>query len=420
MRVALVAQPYDSVLPPRQNSIGLVLYHTAIELSRQADVTLYAKHGPGPDGRNDLPFLPVFVPGRGDDILQRLATRYARWTGGSRVSALANAHTIYARSVAKEIDRAEPDVVHVMNYWPWCRKFVGRGHRRRPVVLEMHCEWLSQMDKNQVQNQLAAVDAVVGVSDHIARLFRASFPAYSGQVVTAHDGVDPDVFRPGAGRLVHRGGDLTILFVGRVSPEKGIHTLIEAFGRIASRCPQARLVIAGGRGTLREDFIVDISSDPLVRALSRFYNGSLCSNYQLYLDELVMRFGLDGKVQFLGSIPHKALVDWYQAATVVVNPSLSESFGLSVVEGMACGVPVVGTKVGGMLETVLHGETGLLVDAERSDLLAEALLWVLHDPDAAAKMGATGRVRALEHFSWRARAERLLSTYRTIVNHNRP
>jgi glycosyltransferase involved in cell wall biosynthesis len=74
----------------------------------------------------------------------------------------------------------------------------------------------------------------------------------------------------------------------------------------------------------------------------------------------------------------------------------------------------VGTKVGGMLETILHGRTGLLVEPERPDLLANAVLTVLSDREMASRMGVVGRARAVEQFSWRARANRLLSAYRMV------
>jgi glycosyltransferase involved in cell wall biosynthesis len=278
----------------------------------------------------------------------------------------------------------------------------------------MQAEWLSQLDQLQVRDQLEAVDAVVGVSDHIARLFRASFPTYQGKVVTAYNGVSVQDFQPGPSYDIDRDEDLRILFVGRVSPEKGVHTLIEAFAQIASNIERARLIIIGGRTTLREDFIVSISSDPLVRALGRFYDGSVGSEYQQYLETLVSRLKLTDKVHFLGHVPHKELPDWYKSSRVVVNPSLSESFGISIVEGMACGIPVVGTKVGGMLETILDGQTGLLVEPERPDLLANAVVTLLSDRETASRMGAMGRARAVEHFSWRARADRLLSAYRMV------
>lgn len=414
MKVALVAQPFDGILPPRQNSIGLIAYNTAIEMGRHVDVTLYGKRRPGCASANDLPFAVSFVSGRADDALQYMACHYPRWAGRLGIPALADTYPGYVRSITKELDRSGSELVHVMNYWSWCRRFRGQVRDRR-VVLEMQAEWLSQMDEKQVSHELEAVDAVVAVSNHIARLFRESFPAYQGKVVTAYNGVNVEDFQPAPSRDLNGDEELPILFVGRVSPEKGIHTLIEAFARIVSRVERARLIIVGGRATLREDFIVGISSDPLVRALSRFYNGSISSEYQEYLNSLISRLKLTDKVRFLGHVPHKELPDWYKSSRVVVNPSLSESFGISIVEGMACGLPVVGTKVGGMLETILDGETGLLVEPERPDLLADAVVSLLNDAETAREMGTKGRARAVEHFSWRARAERLLSAYRMVL-----
>ena len=414
MKVALIAQPYDSVLPPNQNSIGLIAYNTAIEIASHIDTTLYAKWRAGLKSPHDLPFAVSFVSGGPDDILQFFATHYPRWARRLRISDWADTYPGYVRSVANQLDRVGHDVVHIMNYWSWCRQLKRRAPNRR-IILEMQAEWLSQMDAKQVENALEATDAIVAVSDHIARLFRASFPTYGGSVVTAYNGVNVETFHPDPKWNVQRNEAPTILFVGRVSPEKGVHTLIEAFAEMASRSDQIQLVIAGGRATLREDFIVGISSDPLVQALSRFYNGSVASDYQRYLDELVDRLGLRSKVRFLGRVPHKELVDWYRSSSVVVNPSLSESFGISIVEGMACGIPVVGTKVGGMLETICDGETGLLVEPERPDLLAEAVLSLLNSPKVAQKMGTSGRTRAVERFSWRARADRLISAYQTVL-----
>lgn len=414
MKIALVAQPYDAIIPPDQNSIGLIAYNTAIEMGRHADVTLYGKRRPGAGSSADLPFRVAFVSSRADEVLQHAATNYPRWAGRLGIKAVADAYPGYARAIARELDHNGPDVVHVMNYWSWCTRFKKRRPARR-VVLEMQAEWLTQLDAGQVGQALAATDAVVGVSDHIVRLFRESFPNYRGNVVTAYNGVNVADFRPGPDADSRRKDVLPILFVGRVSPEKGVHTLIEAFEKVASRIPQARLDIVGGRTTMRQDFLVGISSDPLVRALGRFYDGTVATSYQRYLDGLIVKLGLTEKVRFLGHVPHLELPERYRSCAVVANPSLSESFGISMVEGMASGVPVVGTKVGGMLETVLDGETGLLVEPERPDLLADALVSLLEHPERAQLMGIKGRTRAVERFSWRARSDRLLSAYRKIM-----
>ena len=353
MKVAIIAQPYDGLLPPNQNSIGLIAYNTAMEMGRTVELTLVGKQINGADARPDLPFRLSYVSSGSDDIVQYVNSHYPRWAVRFGLAAAADTYPGFARSVAKELDRFDYSVVHVMNYWTWCRRFSAPSRNRR-VVLEMQAEWLSQMDEKKVMVELEAVDAVVAVSDHIAKLFRASFPGYRGKVFTAYNGVDLDSFCPGDVARKSDADELPILFVGRVSPEKGIHTLIEAFAQVAAVEKRARLQIVGSRATLRADFIVTVSSDPLVRALNRFYGGSEGSDYQEYLDSLVRKLNLEDKVHFVGKVSHKELPDWYRAAKVIVNPSLSESFGISIVEGMASSIPVVGTKVGGMLETIVE------------------------------------------------------------------
>lgn len=414
MKIAMVAQPYDGLLPPNQNSIGLIAYNTVLELAREADVTLFGKRPAGRGRGLDLPLDVSYVASASDDLLQFVSLHYPRWAKWLGVSEKADTYPGYVRAVARELDRKDISVVHVMNYWNWSGRLRG-GHRRRRIVLEMHAEWLSQMDAAQVRTQLDQVDVLVAVSHHIANLFRAAHPAYQGKIVTAYNGVDQETFSPGQSRLAVRSDEWSILFVGRVSPEKGIHTLIEAFADIAGADDRARLWIVGSRTTLRPDFLVTISSDPLVRALNRFYGGAEGDDYQTYLDTLIRNLNLGDKVRFVGRVPHENLPDWYRAARVVVNPSVSESFGISVVEGMACARPVVGTRVGGMLETIVDGETGRTVEPERPDLLADAILSLVANPELASAMGVKGRERVAKIFTWRARAHRLLAAYREVA-----
>jgi glycosyltransferase involved in cell wall biosynthesis len=419
MKVNFVTQPYDGVLPPNQNSIGLIVYNTALAMARDAQVTLYAKRRREAPPAADVPFRMSYVAAPTDELMQTVAGRYPRWARMLRLDALADAHPGYARAVRSRLDHDSPDIVHVMNYWGWSRQLRdngGNGARRRRLVLEMQSEWLSQMDMRAVDAQLQAVDGIVAVSDHIARLVRTALPNYRGMVATAWNGVDVDIFQPAAQREPESDRAPSLLFVGRASPEKGVHTLLEAFALVVRRFGNARLDIAGPRTILPSRFLVELSSDPLVRALMRFYDGSTSSDYQRHLDELVVRLGLQQNVRFLGAIPHKQLVSAYQSADVVVNPSLSESFGISMVEAMACAVPAIGTKVGGMLETVVDRETGRLVDADQPEALAAAIIDVLSDPSDARRMGVNGRARAEQHFSWRARARGLLDTYRQLLD----
>ena len=409
MRVAYITQPYDAVLPPKQNSIGLIVYNTARLVAESAEVTVFARASGETDADEHGKLRIAHVRSALDDALQDFSKRYPRWARRFGADARADRFDGWASVIAATMDRTPVDVVHVMNYWGWSRRLQG-GKRR--VVLEMQSEWLSQMDHRAVSEQLRSVDAVVAVSGHVERLVRESLPDYDGIVTTVHNGVDVEVFRPGTQPSIAADGP-SLLFVGRVSPEKGVHTLIDAFARIAERFPTARLDIVGPRAELPARLLVDLSSDPLVSALKRFYRDDGGSDYQRELDGLVARHRLGGRVRFHGSLAHHDIVKHYQGAALVVNPSLSETFGISIVEGLACGVPVVGTRVGGMLDTITD-DVGRAVPAEDPAALADAMAVILAAPKMAAQMGRQGRDRAVGQFTWRARADRMLAVYEQI------
>lgn len=407
MKVAYVTQPYDGVLPPRQNSIGLIIYNTALEVARSAQVRLYLRRGAVASATGGSPFEICETQSLSDRIAQALAKRCPAWMRPAALAARAEAYLGWAAAVAGGLRQSPVDVLHVMNYWGWSQHL-----RDSRVVLEMQSEWLSQMDRDAVAEQLRAVRAVVAVSGHVERLFRAAHPDYGGMVAVVPNGVDVDVFRPAA--MAREDADVQrLLYVGRVSPEKGVHTLIQAFALVAKRYPRARLDLVGGRGAMPANLLVSLSDDPLVRALERFYAPDGSSDYPEVLDAMVRDAGLEDRVRFHSYLPHKEIVSYYQQADVVVNPSLSETFGISIVEGMACGVPVVGTRVGGMLDTIVD-EVGKSAPAEDPERLAGAIGEILDDRQAARAMGLRGRERAVTHYTWRARAQRLTEIYRRV------
>jgi glycosyltransferase involved in cell wall biosynthesis len=154
----------------------------------------------------------------------------------------------------------------------------------------------------------------------------------------------------------------TVLYAGRLSPEKGILELIRAADGIS-------LVVAGD-GPLR------------------------------------------GQVpQALGFVSHEALAELYDRSAIVACPSWREGFGMACAEAMAHGRPVVATSVGGFLDLVDDGETGLLVAPGDVDGLRVALRRLLDDPELRVRMGEAGRVRIRDHFSWRAVTDATLEAY---------
>jgi len=117
------------------------------------------------------------------------------------------------------------------------------------------------------------------------------------------------------------------------------------------------------------------------------------------LKEQVGRFGLDGRVQFVGEIPQAELAAWMQRACVFVLPSISEGLGRVVVEAMATSTPPIGSNVGGIPEMIEDDATGFLVQPGDELMLAERLHWIFEHPDEACEMGRRARVFAERFFS---------------------
>jgi glycosyltransferase involved in cell wall biosynthesis len=109
------------------------------------------------------------------------------------------------------------------------------------------------------------------------------------------------------------------------------------------------------------------------------------------------------------------LVNLYNEAAVFACPSVYEPFGIINLEAMACETPVVATRVGGIKEVVVDGETGLLVPPGEPVKLGGALTRILEDPATAAKMGEEGRRHVLEHFTWDRIATKTLELYRSLT-----
>ncbi len=125
---------------------------------------------------------------------------------------------------------------------------------------------------------------------------------------------------------------------------------------------------------------------------------------------------LANHVRFTGHIPHKNLPALYRSADVLVNPSLSEAFGMSLIEAMACGVPVIATRVGGMTEIVQHKKTGLLVDSGDVSALANAMKTILADEPALLEMGRAARARVEQCYTWEKVSGQVWQQYQDLLN----
>jgi glycosyltransferase involved in cell wall biosynthesis len=166
------------------------------------------------------------------------------------------------------------------------------------------------------------------------------------------------------------------------------------------------------------EWLVALSSDDKVSSLSLFYRGPKMRDndlsYYLHLQRQLLSLNISRNVTFTDFVPYGRIVNYYRSADVVVNPSFSEASGRSPIEAMACGVPVVATRVGSMPEYLEHDKTGILVEPGDASALAEAIICLLSNENLRRSMGEAGRKRAVKFFSWERTVEKLLHLYKNF------
>jgi D-inositol-3-phosphate glycosyltransferase len=212
-------------------------------------------------------------------------------------------------------------------------------------------------------------------------------------------GVDTALFAPGdaaaARRALGLGEGPLVLYVGRLAPIKGLETLIGGVARLRDKGSPLQLLVVGGD-----------TDEPL-------------HGHEARLRARVRDLDLQPAVRFLGAQRQETLRAYYVAADLTVLPSYYESFGMVALEAMACGSPVVASRVGGLATTVRDGVTGFLVrDGDVVDL-ADRIQQLLDDPDLRARLGAEG-VRWARRHRWPCVAEAVCREYATLRPSARP
>ncbi len=186
------------------------------------------------------------------------------------------------------------------------------------------------------------------------------------------------------------------LFVGRIQPLKAPDVLLRAVAVLLEENPR-----------LRERLIVPVVGGPSGTGLARPDR----------LHKLAARLGIADVVRFQPPVDQERLADWYRAATVLVMPSYSESFGLVAMEAQACGTPVVAASVGGLPVAVRDQVSGFLVDGHDPADYATVLQRFLDRPALVAEMGAAAASHALS-FGWEAAAAATADVYNGAVRHH--
>jgi len=417
LKIAFVAPFGLNVLPPYQLSGGIWIYEVARRLGTRHDVWVYSWRNPlQAEPRRDDVVHYRFL----DSVLARPTRKVLHPLMGLRgprtpyfASALANPG--YSLAVVRDILRQHFDAILADEVFT-LPVLLGSFSRRPRVAFRMRAEWLAQFDRSFVERRIRSSDLVLGCSRYVTEAVRRRFPEYADRCLTVYEGVDQGRFAPLGARNGRDHDPTTLLFVGRVSPEKGLHTLLDAFYKVLKECPDCKLQVVGQYTSAPLEMIILPSHDPGVRSLARFYRPESQTAYRDYLLVQAQALGIRDRVSFSGPRPYEDMPSFYRCADVLVNPSFVETFGRSLIEGMACGLPVVATRVGGMPEIVDEGRNGLMVDPGDSEALSQAILKLVLNPRQARSMGLAGRKKAIDRFAWDVIVPRLLE----IIEDPRP
>jgi D-inositol-3-phosphate glycosyltransferase len=316
----------------------------------------------------------------------------------------------FARELKRNLDLDPPDVVHA-HFWMsgWAAAEVTRP-RNLPLLITFHAlgtvKQRYQGLADTSPHERIRVEAAIGRgSGHIIATCRDEVAELGlmgigpDQISIVPCGVDVEHFTPAAEKSDRdfpfpRRADFRLVSIGRLVPRKGVGTVIEAM----SRLPDAELIIAGGDGPS------DVASQ----------------SERARLGKLAELEGVSERIHFIGQVPRAQMPALLRSADVVVCAPWYEPFGIVPLEAMACGVPVVGSAVGGLLDSVADGRTGVLIPPHQPIAIARAVRSLLDDPSQRAKFGRAGRVRALTHYTWDRIALATAEIYAQVIGTKRP
>jgi starch synthase len=335
---------------------------------------------------------------RTDGITLRGYTPWER-LGGKDAPRFVPALETLSIGLAMARDPVDADVVHAHTWYADMGALWISTLHRIPLVVTLHSmEPLRPWKADQLGSgylvsswiEKTAVESahrVIAVSHKMREDILAHFNADPSRVVVIHNGIDPDLFkhtdrREALDRLGVR--EPYVLFVGRITDQKGIFHLLEAVPQLPAGVQVVLCASAPDTPEIEERLRRAVAGQPNVK----------------WINEMV---------------PVDDVTQLYSHAAVFCCPSVYEPFGLINLEAMACETPVVASAVGGILEVVEDGKTGLLVPPANAEALAAALNRVLGNPALGRWMGQAGRRRVEEHFAWASVAERTEQVYADAI-----
>jgi alpha-maltose-1-phosphate synthase len=377
LSVAMLTREYP---PEVYGGAGVHVEYLARSLRGLVDLTVHCQ---GADRADAIAHRPWDRLAGASSALQVISTDLSMTeaTGGAD---LVHSHTWYA-NLAGHLSSLLYGIPHVLTAHsleplrPWKAEQLGGGYE-----LSSWCE----------RTAMQSASAIIAVSNGMAADILVSYPQVpADRVHVIHNGIDAQQYSPDPARdvLDRYGIDAdrpSVVFVGRVTRQKGLPVLLRAAERID---PAAQLVLCAGQADTAE----------------------LQAEVTGLVDRL--RATRSGVIWIPGMLAKAEVIQILSHATVFVCPSEYEPLGIVNLEAMACGSAVVASAVGGIPEVVADGETGLLVPVGDEVALAGAVNVLIRDPARAAEFGAHGRQRAVAEFSWDRIADQTAELYAELA-----
>jgi glycogen(starch) synthase len=305
------------------------------------------------------------------------------------------------KTIADVTSKVDFDVMHVHD---WLAAFSGisfKHYLKKPMVLTVHstefgrAQGLHSPDSFSINGiewwAMYEADRVIVCSQSMKYEICDHFNLPWDKVDVIPNAIDATKYQisvdSGAVRQRYGvgWGEKLILCVGRLVPQKGIEYFIRAIPAIAKRYPEAKFVIVG------EGWSRDI------------------------LEAEARGTGQNSKIHFTGFASDREVINLMSSADVLVVPSIYEPFGIVALEGMATGVPVVASKVGGLSEVIEHDRTGIFVYPKNPDSIAWGIDHILSDPDHAKWLTENAKEKLHNAYSWEAVAMKTVEVYRKVV-----
>lgn len=292
-----------------------------------------------------------------------------------------------SRELLEDIIKCDADIIHVHNYYSFMYDLIvlAKKLHKKPIVAHYHGGDLSLLLRPfriLKMITLPLVDKLIVANKEEMLRLTNNCRVPKEKIACIHDGVDIEFFRPL--NKINKRDDL-ILFVGNLVKGKGLELLLLAFKKCKQKIKKLKLFIAG-EGYLKRE-----------------------------LRKKIRILDLVNDVKLLGRLTHEQLRIIYNKATVTVLPSERESFGMVLIESMACGTPVIATISDGPKEIISHGVDGLLVPQGNVDALSEAICNIVLDNSLRKKMGINARKKVVNNFSLISLGKQLDALYKSLL-----